>query len=186
MRIKALGRQKLAVESMAFGFGYASVLIWIGSALVASFSNHEASPYWPNIPDLRTDTSGVLAFMMAIVTISVSRHLQLQRCDGAPISVTTDRPARLLAVQAVAETMMILATGMVIYLSLNAVTHPVTLRLQLTHLVPWPSEGTVRVVGLVICLMGAAISRYLRAVTIVSNRGASIHTSAVEARLQDR
>jgi hypothetical protein len=66
-------------------------------------------------------------------------------------------------VQAVAETGALLGTALVIYLSLNAVTHPVTLGIKLTHLWPWPSEGTVRVIGLGICLAGVAISRYLRA-----------------------
>ena len=62
-----------------------------------------------------------------------------------------------------AETAAVLGTALVIYLSLNAVTHPFTLRLQLTHLWPWPSEGTVRVIGLGICLAAVATSRYLRA-----------------------
>jgi hypothetical protein len=66
-------------------------------------------------------------------------------------------------VQAVAETSAVLGTALVIYLSLNAVTHPITLTLQLTHLWPWPSEGTVRVIGLGVCLAGVATSRYLRA-----------------------
>jgi hypothetical protein len=66
-------------------------------------------------------------------------------------------------VQAIAETAAFLGTAMVIYLSFNAITHPYTLRLQLTHLWPWPSEGTVRVIGLAICLVGVATSRYLRA-----------------------
>ena len=65
--------------------------------------------------------------------------------------------------QAVAETAAFLGTGVVIYLSLNAVTHPFTLRLQLTHLWPWPSEGTVRVIALVVCLAAVAVTRYLRA-----------------------
>jgi len=157
------GRQKLAVESVAFGLGYTAVLIWIGSALVASFTGGEANPYWPNVPHLRTDTAGVIAFAIAVVTLSVSRYLQLRRRASAPAETQRERPARLLAVQAIAETAVILATGMVIYLSLNAVTHPETLRLQLTHLWPWPSVGTVRVIGLAICLAGTATSRYLRA-----------------------
>ena len=148
---------------MAFGLGYAAVLIWIGSALVASFTAGEASPYWPNIPHLRTDTSGVIAFAVAIVTLSVSRYLQLRRRSGGPVAVPAERPARILAIQAVAETAAVLATAVVIYLSFNAFTHPETLRLQLTHLWPWPSEGTVRVIGLGICAVGGATSRYLRA-----------------------
>ena len=59
--------------------------------------------------------------------------------------------------QAVAETAGFLGTALVIYLSLNAVTHPVTLRLKLTHLWPWPSEGTVRVIALGVCLAAVAV-----------------------------
>ena len=65
--------------------------------------------------------------------------------------------------QAVAETAAVLATGLVLYLSGNAFMHPWTLRLQLTHLAPGPSEGTVRVAGLAICLVAVAVRRYLRA-----------------------
>ena len=58
------------VESAAFGLGYTAVLIWSGSALVASFTDYEATPYWPAIPDLRTDTTGVIAFAAAIVSLA--------------------------------------------------------------------------------------------------------------------
>ncbi|HEX3965619.1 MAG TPA: hypothetical protein VHZ03_54745 [Trebonia sp.] len=74
----------------------------------------------------------------------VSKYLQLGRRIGAPGQPTT-RPAGALAVQAqaMAESAAVLSTGLVLYLSPNAFTHPITLRLQLTHLWPWPSEGTV-------------------------------------------
>jgi hypothetical protein len=62
----------------------------------------------------------------------------------------------------VADTAVVLGTGLVIYLSLNAVTHPVTLTIQLTHLLPGPSEGTVRVIALGICLAAVATRRYLQ------------------------
>ena len=65
--------------------------------------------------------------------------------------------------QALAETAALLGTGLVIYLSFNEVTHPATLRIHLTHLLPWPSEGTVRVIALGVCLVAVATSRYLRA-----------------------
>jgi hypothetical protein len=153
---------KLVVESAAFGLGYTAVLIWSGSAIVASFSSYEATPYWPAIPHLRTDTTGVIAFAVAIISLVASRYLQLGRRNGAPAQ-PVPRVAGVLAVQAVAETAAVLATALVVYLSINAVTHPATLRLQLTHLWPWPSEGTVRVIALGVCLAAVATSRYLRA-----------------------
>ena len=150
------------VESVAFGFGYTAVLIWAGTALVASFTSGESNPYWPAIPGLRTDTTGALAFAVAIVGLVLSKYLQLERRGDAPAEPVA-RPASVNLVQAVAEAAVVLGTGVVIYLSLNAVTHPFTLRLQLTHLWPWPSEGTVRVIALGVCLAATAARRYLRA-----------------------
>jgi hypothetical protein len=149
-------------ESVAFGFGYTAVLIWAGTALVASFTGGEAYPYWPAIPELRTDTTGALAFAVAIVGLVLSKYLQLERRNGPPAAPAAPAASRNL-LQAAAESAVFLGTGVVIYLSLNAVTHPFTLRLQLTHLLPWPSEGTVRVIALAVCLAAVAVTRYLRA-----------------------
>jgi hypothetical protein len=162
VRTKRQDIRKLVVESAAFGLGYTAVLIWSGAALVASFSGGEANPYWPAIPHLRTDTTGAIAFAVAIVSLAVSRYLQLRRSNGIAVTPAA-RSAGVHAVQAAADTATVLATGLVIYLSLSAVTHPVTLTLQLTHLWPWPSEGTVRVIALGICLVSVAVRRYLRA-----------------------
>jgi hypothetical protein len=161
VRTRSQGNRRLIVESAAFGLGYTAVLIWSGAALVASLSGGEAKPYWPAIPHLRTDTTGVLAFAVAAVSLAVSKYLQLRRRSDAPAEPVA-RPAGVLAVQAAAETAAVLGTGLVAYLSLNAVTHPVTLGIQLTHLWPWPSEGTVRVIALAVCLASVATSRYLR------------------------
>ena len=173
MRTRSQDQQKLVVESVAFGFGYTAVLIWAGTALVASFTNGESNPYWPAIPGLRTDTTGALAFAVAVVALVLSKYLRLQR-RSAPPAEPTVRPAGVNLVQAVAETATFLATGVVIYLSLNAVTHPFTLRLQLTHLWPWPSEGTVRVIALAVCLAAVAVTRYLRATAGPPVRSAAV------------
>jgi hypothetical protein len=162
VRTKSQANGKLVIESVAFGAGYTALLIWVGSALVASFTGGEANPYWPVIPSLRTDTAGDLAFAVAIVSLVVSRYLQLRRRGAAPAQPAA-RPAGLVMVQAMAETAAVLCTAVVIYLSFNAVTHPETLELQLTHLLPGPSEGTARVIALGICLVAVATSRYLRA-----------------------
>ena len=162
MRTTSQANRKLVVESVAFGVGYTAVLIWVGSALVASFTGGEANPYWPVIPFLRTDTAGDLSFAVAIVSLVVSRYLQLRR-RGAAQAQPAARPAGLVMVQAIAETAAVLCTAVVIYLSFNAVKHPETLKLQLTHLLPGPSEGTARVIALGICLVAVATNRYLRA-----------------------
>jgi len=165
VRTRSEDTRGLVVESVALGLGYTAVLIWGGSALVAAFSPYEYYPYWPAIPHLRTDTSGVLAFIVSLVSLTVGKYLELRRrgnLGDTPVKPVS-RPAGVHAVQAVAEAAVVCATGLVIYLSLNSVVHPWTLRLQLTHLWPWPSEGTVRVMGLAVCLAAVATRHYLRA-----------------------
>jgi hypothetical protein len=63
----------------------------------------------------------------------------------------------------VAETVAVLAAGLFVYLSFNAITHPGSLLLHITHLLPWPAEGTVRVEALLLCACSVAVWRYLRA-----------------------
>jgi hypothetical protein len=159
------GKRQLVVESAALGVGYAAVLVWIGSAFVGSFGDFDdAYPYWPAIPHLRTDTAGFIGFAVAIVCLVVSRYLQLRRRNGAPAEPAARlRSSRVLAVQAVADVAAILGTGLVLYLSVNEAMHPWTMPVQLTHLLPGPSEGTTRVIALGICLVAVATRRYLQA-----------------------
>jgi hypothetical protein len=43
------------------------------------------------------------------------------------------------------------------YLALNAVTHPETLRMQLTHFAPWPAEGDTAV----LCFAASAVAFFV-------------------------
>jgi len=178
VRTRNQGKRRLVVESVTLGLGYSAVLVWIGSAFVGSFGDFDdAYPYWPAIPHLRTDTAGFLAFAVAIVCLVVSRYLQLGRRNGAPAepaAVPRPRPAGVLAVQALADVAVVLGTGLVLYLSVNAAMHPWTLPIQLTHLLPWPSEGTVRVIALAICLVAVAARRYLRATATQPGQPAAV------------
>ena len=63
---------------------------------------------------------------------------------------------------ALSETVAILATGLVGYLSLNTITHPASMQIHVTHLLPWPAEGTLRVVALLLCVLSVATFRYHR------------------------
>jgi hypothetical protein len=91
----------------------------------------------------------------------------LRRRRRAPAIRDQPRPdaaAQPLALAlAVTETVAVLATGLVLYLSVNAVTHPATLRLRATHFAAWPTEGTLRVMALLLCVCSVTALRYLLA-----------------------
>jgi hypothetical protein len=167
MRVTVRGERRLAVEAAAYGLGYASVLCWASTCLVAIFGGAPlASPYWPDIPWLRTDTTGIVTFTLAAVCLVVAKYLRLRRLGSGWLErQLPDRAAIALAARSVAETAVILGTGVVACLSFNVVTHSYTLRVHVIHLLSWPSEGTVRVIALIICALSMALTRYLRAIT---------------------
>jgi hypothetical protein len=158
-------RPWLTAEAVATGLAYGAGLCWASTCLLAGFRpDRLSSPYWSALPGLRTDTCGIAAFVVVAVALTASEYLRLRRRSAAP-APPSGRPvgsAALLA-QAVARTVAVLATGLVAYLSVNAVTHPATLELHATHLAPWPAEGTLRVIALLLCACSAAALRYLRA-----------------------
>ncbi len=154
-------RGPLAAEAVAAGLAYAGLLCWASTALVGSFRDQDLpGRYWQPIP-LRTDTSGFIAFLIAAAGLVTSEYLRLRR-RGAAASRPLPGPAATM-VLAAAETVAVLATGLFVYLSLNALIHPATLQLQITHLLPWPAEGTVRVEALLLAACSVAAWRYLRA-----------------------
>jgi hypothetical protein len=158
----------LAVEASAAGLAFGSLLLWASTCLVGSFRQQDlGDPYWREVPWLRTDTSGFAAFIVAAACLLVSEYLRLRRRrDGPAASAGAASPlaasgAALLAMAA-SETVAVLATGLFGYLSVNAVTHPATLQIHATHLLSWPTEGALRVVALLLCIVSVGLFRYLR------------------------
>lgn len=174
----------LAVEAAAAGLAFGSLLEWASTALVGSFRPLDlADPYWRGVPWLRTDTSGFAAFLVAAVCLLTSEYLRLRRRRSAASAGTTPRAASpeavpptapgavppptapggaVLLAMAAAETVAVLATGLFGYLSVNTVTHPATQQIQATHLLSWPTEGTLRVAALLLCIVSFGMVRYLR------------------------
>jgi hypothetical protein len=164
----------LMVEAAMAGLASGSVLWWASTCLVGAFRPEDlADPYWDDLPWLRTDTSGFAAFLVALLTLTCSEYLRLRRRhEGrrramAPSSVaTTDKRTGsapvLFLLLAASEAVIILAIVLVCYLSLNTITHPESLQIHATHLLPWPTESTLRIFALLLCVCSVAIFRYLR------------------------
>ena len=161
------------------GVGYAAALCWASVCLLASFRPDSlSSPYWSGIPFLRSDTSGIAGLVLAALCLCGSEYLRWRRHAAAECQPGGERPASRwpggagrrapglsgrgpLLLLSAAETSVLLCSGLVVYLSVNMVTHPATLRLQATHLLSWPAEGTLRVVALLLAAASVAVLRYL-------------------------
>ncbi len=150
------------IEAAATGLAYGAGLCWASASLVASFRpDGLSSPYWSGIPALRTDTCGIAAFVAVAACLCTSEYLRLRRRVGPPPHRQESRSESALLATAAARTATALATGVIIYISVNSVTHPQSLMLQATHLASWPTEGTLRVEALVVCVFSVALLRYL-------------------------
>jgi hypothetical protein len=151
------------VEAVALGLAYGAGLCWASTCLVASFRVADlALPYWSAVRGLRTDTCGAAALIVAAVTLAVSEYLRLDPGRRFQRKVAPSGPAWQRAAVALAEAAAVMSTGLVVYLSINAVTHPVTLGMPATHFAPWPTEGTLRVLALAVCVAAVGALRYLR------------------------
>jgi hypothetical protein len=176
----------LAAEAAAAGLAFGGLLEWASTALVGSFRPQDlADPYWRGVPWLRTDTSGFAAFIVAAICLLASEYLRLRRrraaaAAGAASSQAASGEVALLAMAA-SETVAVLATGLFGYLSVNAVTHHFTLQLQATHLLSWPTEGTLRVVALALCVVSVGLFRYLRP-GIVAGRASAASSRPGQSR----
>ncbi len=162
--------RRLALEAALAGAGYAAALCWASVCLLASFRPDSlGNPYWSAFPHLRSDTTGIAGFVLAALCLCGSEYLRWRRraaAAGRPGGGAGRRAPTLsgrgpLLLLSVSETSALLCSGLVTYLSVNEVTHPATLRLQATHLLAWPAEGTLRVVALLLAAASVAVLRYL-------------------------
>ena len=153
----------LALEALASGLAYGSGLCWASVCLLGSFRPESlVNPYWSGIPSLRNDNVGIASFILLASSLTISEFLRLQRRSDTSLVHHTPLP-RIYVNLGLAATRaaVVLTTGIVIYLSINAVTHPVTLQIHATHLVNWPTEGTLRILALLTCTFSMTGLRYL-------------------------
>ncbi len=165
-RVAAPRETRLAVlESSAAALALAAILVWFGSSLVGSFRPDAlARPYWPGVGGPRTDTSGVVAFAVLVITVAVSEILRVsRRRTGAPWAGAPQVPMSSVGVVAtgLAAAGLVAGIGLVVYLSVNSVTHPATLVTQATHFASWPTEATLRVLALVTAAVGSGWLRFV-------------------------
>jgi polysaccharide biosynthesis protein PslG len=171
------------LEALSLGLAYGAGLCCASVCLVASFQQTSLNvPYWQHVPGLRTDTCGIAALLVGATCFTVSEYLRLCRHRDPMPDRQRASAATGLVVRAISETMAIVATGLVIYISVNSVTHAATLGLPVSHLVASPTEGTVRVVALLLCVCSITVIRYL---LIGPTLGRTTRTAMVSSRSAD-
>jgi hypothetical protein len=167
-------RKERVVEAVATGVAYGAGLACASALLVACFHPSDLGmPYWSRLSGLRTDTCGAASFLVVAIALVVSEYLRLRRNGGRRrrTSSMRYRGSWTYFARAVAEVTALLATGLVVYLSVNAVTHPATLTMSATHFTRWPTEGTLRVCALLLCVLSVGSLRLMTARLSGEGRG---------------
>lgn len=154
-----------SIEAGAAGAAYSSGLVALSVLAVASFRPEDLPyPYVGRIAWLRTDTIGIFCFILATLALGTSEYLRLS-CyaarRSAPVSPLAGVTPHSLTTAA-ARALIAAGTALVVYVSVNAITHPYTLTLPATHILSWPTEGTLRAVSLIVVACSVAIERAQR------------------------
>jgi len=152
------------LEGAVTGLAYASALAALSVFAVGSFRTQGLfTPYWGRIASLRTDTFGFGCYVVATLAFGYSEFLRLSRIvrHRSTAAIPDVGPIALL-VSAASRALVVAASVLVVYLSVNAVTHPQTLALPATHLLSWPTEGTLRAIALVVTALAVAVARIQR------------------------
>ena len=152
------------IEGGVSGLAYSSGLVALSAFLVGSFRPQELhQPYVGHLAWLRTDTLGIVSFFVATIGLAASGFLRhTYRVTLRSATVGRSPGSIRLFITVVARALVAAGTTLVVYISINAVTHPVTLGLQATHLLSWPTEGSLRAISLIVVAFAVAIDRSLR------------------------
>lgn len=154
---------RLCIEGGVTGLAYSSGLVALSVFLVGSFRPQELpNPYVSHLEWLRTDTCGIVSFGVATIALAISDYLRRANVVTSRLSNVIRVPGTIiLLITVVARSLVAAGTTLVIYISINSVTHPITLELPATHLLSWPTEGTLRAVSLVVVVIAVATCRAL-------------------------
>ena len=165
-------RFRRRLEGAVTGLAYASALAALSALAVSTFHPRQLpAPYWGRIDWLRTDTFGFVCFVVAILSFACSEFLRLTRVTRhRPTATRPDPGSPNVLMTATARALVVAGSTLVVYLSANAVTHPQTLALPATHLLSWPTEGTLRAVSLIVTACSVAIARTQR-ITMSEKQG---------------
>jgi len=102
---------------------------------------------------VRTDTLGVLAFAASVGLLWLT---------GLGTVRLQSNLRHLRGLASAARSVALHAGAAWLYVSANSISHPATLYLHLTHLVPWPSEGTFAVTCFVVGIISGIVYFVLR------------------------
>jgi hypothetical protein len=152
------------IEGAVGGLTYSSALVALSAFLVGSFRPRDLShPYVGHLAWLRTDSFGIVGFFVATIGLAISGYLRRSYGVTRRSAPAGRAPGTIsLITSVVARSLAAASTTVVVYISINAVTHPITLGRPATHLLSWPTEGALRAASLIVVAFAVAIDKALR------------------------
>jgi hypothetical protein len=156
-------RFQRGVEGGVTGLTYSSALVALSAFVIGSFRPDDLPhPYVGHLVWLRTDTFGIICFFVATLGLATSEYLRRSRLANRRSAIASPSSGTIGLIGAIARALTAAGTTLVVYISVNAVTHPATLSLPATHLLSWPTEGILRALSLIVVAFAVAIGRVQR------------------------
>jgi hypothetical protein len=136
------------VAGVAKAIHWGALACWLYVAAVAIVAPQDLPLRFEETLPIRTDTLGIGAFaisvcMMVVTAMMASFRPQVRWSIGA--------------VWAIARSVALHATLGWAYISANSISHRWTLHRRLTHLAPWPTEGTFGVACLLVAILSTSV-----------------------------